>query len=109
LRIFALNFAITIAFDLSHSFMLARLQQFTICGLLALGIGCATHFALRGRPLKALAVSGLFVTGHAIVLAAEFILLVFASRADPALAAGAGELAGAWRGEVVIAPQVFCW
>jgi triacylglycerol esterase/lipase EstA (alpha/beta hydrolase family) len=54
-------------------------------------------------------VFGLFAAGHAIVLGVEFILLVVASRANPAHSAGAGELARAWWGEVVTAPQVFCW
>ena len=101
--------AVTLSLRTGQVGQRSRIQeQFTIFGLLALAIGCAMHFALQGKPLRALAVFGLFAAGHAIVLGLQFILLVAAGRADPAFTAGAGELARAWWGEVVTASQVFC-
>lgn len=89
--------------------MLARLQQFTTLLLVAAALACAVLLASRGEPLWALAAFTLVAGSYAIILAFEFALLAGANREDPAPAATFGELAGAWWGEVLTAPQVFCW
>jgi triacylglycerol lipase len=89
--------------------MLARLQQFTTVLLVAIAVACAAILASHGKPLWAFAAFALVAVGHAIFLAFEFLLLASSNRHDPAPAATAGELAGAWWGEVLTAPQVFCW
>ncbi len=89
--------------------MLARLQQFTTLALVAIAIACAAFLASRGKPFWAFAAVALVAAGHAILLAFEFLFLASANREDPAPAATAGELIGAWWGEVLIAAQVFCW
>jgi triacylglycerol esterase/lipase EstA (alpha/beta hydrolase family) len=89
--------------------MLARLQQWTTLALLALAVTCAVLLAIGGLVLWAVAVFVLFAAGHAIVLGLEFLWLAGANRADPAPAATAAELFGAWWGEVLAATQVFFW
>ena len=89
--------------------MLARLQQFTILAILGIATACAALLVSRGRPLWAIAVFGMVAAGHAFFLAFEFLLLARANREDPAPAASARDLVRAWWGEVLIAPQVFCW
>ena len=89
--------------------MLARLQQFTTLVLVVIAVAGAAHFASHGKPLWALATITLVIGGHAIFLAFEFLLLARANREDAAPAATARDLLGAWWGEVLAAPQVFCW
>jgi triacylglycerol lipase len=89
--------------------MLARLQQFTTFAALAIALACAAILAASGRPLWAVAAFVVIASGHAIVLAFEFLLLPWANRDDPAPAASVGELLHAWWGEVLAVTQVFCW
>lgn len=89
--------------------MLARLQQFTTIGLVALALGWAWHFALLGRWALA-AIGALAILGvHAIVLAFEFVLVAWMNRRDPAPRASAAQLVAAWWGEVKASTVVFCW
>lgn len=88
--------------------MLARLQQMISLGLLlaaglwlALSWGQGAVFALGGLLL--------FLLGHAVFLALEFMAVFLANRHDPAPRAGLAQLLRAWVLEVVTAPRVFLW
>jgi triacylglycerol lipase len=89
--------------------MLARLQQFTTLGLLALAATWAVFTWRAGHGFWALAGALLIVFGYALVLALEFALLRQAHGSDPAPRATPRQLWRAWLGEVVSAPLVFCW
>ena len=89
--------------------MLARLQQCTTLGLLAAALAWAAVFLARGQPVWAGVGALLIVLGYTLFLALEFVLLSRLNRDDPAPRASAAQLFGAWWGEVLAAPQVFCW
>ena len=89
--------------------MLARFQQFTTLALLGAAGTWAWHFSAAGRPLLAALGSALILLGYALFLAAEFILLACVHGQDATPRATARELIRAWWGEVLSAPQVFCW
>jgi triacylglycerol lipase len=89
--------------------MLARLQQFTTLGLLIAALAWAAYFANTGRMGWAAAGAAMIVFGYALFLAAEFVMLWFVNRHDPAPRATPWQHLVAWWGEVVTAPQVFCW
>ena len=87
--------------------MLARLQKLITFTLLSAATGWLFYF-WQNSP--ALAVSGfsIVVLGYIAVLAVEFAFLIVVSRGDPIPQATGAELFGAWLGESLIAPQVFC-
>lgn len=89
--------------------MLARLQQALTLGVLAAALGWAAWFIRQGRPLAAVGGALLLLFGYALFLALEFLLLAWQHRDDPAPRATARQLLHAWWGEVLTAPQVFCW
>lgn len=89
--------------------MLARLQQFTTLGLLALALGWGAWMWDQGAPGWALGGAAVVVFGYAAVLALEFALLRAVHGSDPTPRASAGQLLAAWWGEVRSAPLVFCW
>jgi triacylglycerol lipase len=89
--------------------MLARLQQATTLGLIALAALWAVLFLRVDRPGWAWAGAALILFGYALFLAVEFVLLRLIHGTDPAPRASARELFTAWCGEVVSAPRVFCW
>ena len=89
--------------------MLARLQQFTTLGLSLAALAWAVYFLHAGAPGWALVGALLIVFGYALFLALEFVMLWFVNRGDAAPRASVGQLIGAWWGEVITAPQVFCW
>jgi len=88
---------------------LARLQQLSTVAMAGVAVAAAAVLVRQGEPLWAVASFGLVVLGYALVLAIEFALLAVANRNDPAPAATTGHLVRAWWGEVLTAPQVFCW
>jgi pimeloyl-ACP methyl ester carboxylesterase len=88
--------------------MLARLQQFITIALLGLASGwLAWHWS--ATPAIALAGFFLIAFGYSGFLAVEFIALRFISRSDPAPKPTWSQLLGAWAGETLTAPKVFCW
>jgi triacylglycerol lipase len=89
--------------------MLARLQQVTTLALLLAALAWAAWFIRADSPGLALAGALLIVFGYALFLAAEFVMLWFVNRDDDTPRAGGGQLLRAWWGEVLTAPQVFCW
>lgn len=89
--------------------MLARLQQFTTLSLLIAAIAWAAWGVTEDRPWFALMGAALIVFGYALVLGIEFMMIAVVNRDDPAPRASALQLLRAWWGEVVTAPQVFCW
>ena len=89
--------------------MLARLQQFTTLGLIAAAVAWATYFLRSGQPASAWGGALLILLGYALFLGVEFILLAFVHGDDPAPRASGAQLLRAWWGEVLSAPQVFCW
>jgi triacylglycerol lipase len=89
--------------------MLARLQQALTIGLVVLAAAWGAWFASRGQPLLAAAGALLVLFGYALFLGLEFVLLAWQHRADPTPRASARQLLRAWWGEVLTAPQVFCW
>ena len=88
---------------------LARLQQFSTLGLLFAAAAWALGWARAGRPGVALAGALAIVFGYALFLGVEFLLLARVHGADPAPRPRAAQLLRAWWGEVLTAPQVFCW
>lgn len=89
--------------------MLARLQQCTTALWLAAwlaGLGWAWQ---QGRPDWAWAWTAVACCGHAVWLALCMALAHWRNAGDPAPRASAAELLRAWWGEVLTAPQVFCW
>ena len=62
--------------------MLARLQQLTTLALLAAALAWAV-WLWPSRPVLALLGAGLILLGHALILAAEFVLVWRVNRADP--------------------------
>jgi triacylglycerol lipase len=89
--------------------MLARLQQATTLGLLALAALWAFVALDAGHPAWALGGAFVIVFGYALVLAFEFVILRLAHGDDPAPRATAAQIVRAWAAEVVTAPRVFCW
>jgi triacylglycerol lipase len=89
--------------------MLARLQQFTTLGLLFAATAWAWYFVHLDKPGWAAGGALLIVFGYALFLAVEFVLLWFVNRHDTAPRASVPQLVAAWFGEVLTAPQVFCW
>ncbi|MEO6407934.1 MAG: permease [Burkholderiaceae bacterium] len=88
---------------------LARLQQFSTLGLLVAAAAWALGWARAGRPGVALAGALAIVFGYALFLGVEFLLLAWVHGNDPAPRPRAPQLLRAWWGEVLAAPQVFCW
>jgi triacylglycerol esterase/lipase EstA (alpha/beta hydrolase family) len=90
--------------------MLARLQQLTTLGALAVAALWAFAFIRAGQTRWAVGGAVLLLCGYALVLALEFALLrrVHGSD-DPTPRASASQLLRAWWGEVLAAPTVFCW
>jgi triacylglycerol lipase len=89
--------------------MLSRLQQGITLGLLLAAGLWAAWFSLAGSPHLAWVGALLIVFGYALFLALEFVFLRVVNRDDPAPQADARQLLRAWWGEVLTAPQVFCW
>ena len=89
--------------------MLARLQQALTLGALALALLWATLCVRTGHTAWGLAGALVIVGGYALVLALEFSLLRQMHGNDPTPKASAAQLLRAWWGEVLSAPQVFCW
>jgi len=89
--------------------MLARLQQVITLGLAALAAACVVYFVQMGLPILAVLGASLIVLGYALFLAFEFILLAFIQEDEPTPRPSARQLFGAWWGEVMTAPRVFCW
>lgn len=88
---------------------LARLQQLTTLGGIALAVGWALGAWWAGHRGWAIGGALVLVFGYAGVLAIEFVLLDRAHGDDPAPKAAAAQLVRAWWGEVCSAPLVFCW
>jgi len=89
--------------------MLSRLQQGITLGLLLAAGLWAAWFSFTGSPHLAWFGALLIMFGYALFLALEFAFLRMVNRADPAPPASAKQLLRAWWGEVLTAPQVFCW
>jgi len=89
--------------------MLARLQQFITLGLCFAALTWAAIFAANGQYGWAVVGALLIVFGYALFLAGEFVVLWFVNRNDPAPRATGWQHVIAWLGEVIAAPQVFCW
>lgn len=88
--------------------MLARLQRWITCLLLAAAVAWLVFFWNISTVL-ALAGFALMILGYAGFLAIEFVALRFVNRDDPTPQPSWRELAKAWLGETLAAPQVFCW
>lgn len=88
--------------------MLARLQQLITVSLLAAAVGWLAFF-WNDSVLLAMAGFAVLVLGYSGFLALEFVALRFINRADPVPRPAWQELAGAWLGETLVAPRVFCW
>ena len=89
--------------------MLARLQQFITVGLLCVATGWAVYFLQSGRPAWGWGGAVLILAGYALFLGVEFVLLAWLQEAGPTPRPKALNLLKAWWGEVLTAPQVFCW
>ena len=88
--------------------MLARLQK--MITFLLLG-GAVLWLAVFWRQSPAWALGGFLAltTGYILFLGLEFVLLWLVHQDDPTPRAGLRALLGAWWGESLIAPQIFCW
>jgi triacylglycerol esterase/lipase EstA (alpha/beta hydrolase family) len=89
--------------------MLARLQQALTLGALLLATVWVAACLATGHPSWALMGAACVLGGHALVLGLEFVLLHRVHGADPTPRARPAALLKAWWGEVLSAPQVFCW
>lgn len=89
--------------------MLARLQRWTTFALLATAALAFAWFWSREQPVAAVLAAIAVLLGHALFLAAEFVLVAATHGRDPAPRATPAQLARAWLGETITAPQVFCW
>ena len=89
--------------------MLARIQKLLAITLLALALSWAAVFVHLGLSAWGWAGALVILLGYALFLGAEFVMLYFVQRGDPALRPRAGQLLRAWWGEVVTAPKVFLW
>lgn len=89
--------------------MLARLQQLTTLGGLAVALLWGWVCWEAGSPAWGVAGAAFVLSGHALVLGLEFVLLRRAHGDDPTPRATPAQLARAWWGEVRAAPRVFCW
>src|SRR3954451_25387623 len=89
--------------------MLARLQRFITLGLLFTAGLWAAWFIHIDRPVWAGAGAALIIFGYAVFLGLEFVFLYFVHGDDPSPRATVPQLLHAWIGEVLTAPQVFCW
>ncbi|MGH8857857.1 MAG: esterase/lipase family protein [Polaromonas sp.] len=88
--------------------MLAYLQRFITLSLVAAACGWLLYF--RGSaPVLAVAGFLAIALGYTGFLAIEFIVLRVVNKRDPAPQPTWNELLGAWLGETLTAPQVFCW
>jgi len=88
--------------------MLASLQRLITLSLMAAACGWLLYFG-RSAPVLALAGFMAIALGYSAFLAIEFILLKQVNQNDPVPQPGWRELLGAWLGETLTAPQVFCW
>lgn len=89
--------------------MLARLQQFITVSLVVAAAAWAIYFVQSGRPAWGAFGAILILTGYALFLGVEFLLLAWVQESKPLPAPTAAQLLRAWWGEVLCAPQVFCW
>ena len=89
--------------------MLARLQQLITLGLVAAWIGWVGVNLAQGRPWQAAAGAVLILTGHALVLALETLVMAWFNRRDALPAATPAQMLTAWWGEACSAPRIFCW
>jgi triacylglycerol lipase len=89
--------------------MLSRLQQGITLGLLLTAAVWAAWFTFAGSPHLAWVGALSIIFGYALFLALEFVFLRLVNRTDPTPQADAKQLLRAWWGEVLTAPQVFCW
>lgn len=88
--------------------MLARLQQLITVSLLLAATGWLVFF-WKSSAVFAMAGFAVLVLGYSGFLALEFVALRFIHRGDPVPRPTWKELAGAWLGETLLAPRVFCW
>ncbi len=88
--------------------MLARLQQLVTVSLLAAAVAWLLFF-WKSSAVVAMAGFTVLVLGYSGFLALEFVALWFINRGDPVPRPTWKELAGAWLGETLVAPRVFCW
>ena len=88
--------------------MLAHLQKLITLALVAAACGWLFYFG-SAAPLLGLAGFAAIALAYTGFLAIEFILLGWVGKNDPAPRPSCKELLGAWLGEVLVAPQVFCW
>lgn len=89
--------------------MLARLQQFITVALVCGATLWAVYFLQSGRPAWGGVGAFLILAGYALFLGVEFVLLAWVQESSPVPRPKAAHLLKAWWGEVLTAPQVFCW
>jgi triacylglycerol lipase len=89
--------------------MLARLQRLTTLSLLLAAASWALWASAHGHPGWATGGTAVILFGYALVLGIEFILMHAINRNDTAPRATLRQVLGAWAGEVLTAPLVFCW
>ena len=89
--------------------MIARIQQLTTFTLIFAAAAWAWWFGLREDFALAAYGALMILLGYALFLGLEFLLLAFFG-ADPSVERPSPtQLLGAWVGEVLRAPLVFCW
>lgn len=90
--------------------MTANIQRLISLGLIGAVIAWASYFMQRGEPTWAWTGALLLIFGYALFLAAEFVLLALTwDETSVVPSPSAAQLIGAWCGEVITAPLVFCW
>lgn len=95
---------------MSNPGALARLLQILVLGLIAVVLAATVLAVSLGHPLLAVVIVGTVASGHAVVLAVEFILAARENgKPRSGLPAGPAQRLRAWAHEAYVAPQVFCW
>jgi triacylglycerol lipase len=89
--------------------MVARLQQVLAFALIASAIGWFAYGVSTQRPLLGVAGVAVILTAHALVLAAEFVILHFVQTDDVASRPNVAQLVRAWWLESTTSPLVFLW
>jgi triacylglycerol lipase len=89
--------------------MVALLLRLVLLLLVALAAGWAAWWSARGQPVVAVVGALALLLLHASVLAAEFVLVPLANRADAVPRASLRELVSAWWNESLLGLSVFAW
>jgi len=91
------------------AYLIATLQRAAVLAWLLAILGVLAHMSSRGPTLASLVVLWLLLFGHAMVLAAEFALMLVVNRHEAIANPSLREVTRAWLHECLHAARVFGW